>query len=51
MTKKVYDLEGRTAKFGEDVIEFAKKVPKKYYNYSSNRPIDKGRNKCWRKLL
>ena len=26
--KKVYDLEGRTAKFGEDVIEFAKKVPK-----------------------
>ena len=26
--KKVYDLEERTAKFGEVVIEFAKKVPK-----------------------
>jgi len=26
--KKVYDLEERTAKFGEGVIEFAKKVPK-----------------------
>jgi len=27
MTKK-YDLEERTAKFGEDIIEFAKKIPK-----------------------
>lgn len=26
--KKIYDLEERTAKFGEDIIEFAKKVPK-----------------------
>lgn len=26
--KKVYDLEERTAKFGENIIEFAKKVPK-----------------------
>lgn len=25
---KKYDLEERTAKFGEDIIEFAKKVPK-----------------------
>ena len=25
---KVYDLEERTAKFGEDIIEFAKRVPK-----------------------
>ncbi len=25
---KVYDLEERTAKFGEDIIEFAKKMPK-----------------------
>jgi len=25
---KKFDLEDRTAKFGEDVIEFAKKVPK-----------------------
>ena len=25
---KIYDLEERTAKFGEDIIEFAKKVPK-----------------------
>jgi len=28
MSKKKYDLEERTAKFGEDIIEFAKKVPK-----------------------
>jgi four helix bundle protein len=26
--KKIYDLEERTAKFGEDVIEFCKKVPR-----------------------
>lgn len=26
--KKKYDLEERTAKFGEKIIEFAKKVPK-----------------------
>lgn len=25
---KVYDLEERTAKFGESIIEFAKKIPK-----------------------
>src|SRR3989344_4237748 len=25
---KIYDLEDRTAKFGEDVIKFCKKVPK-----------------------
>jgi hypothetical protein len=23
-----YDLEERTARFGEDIIEFAKKIPK-----------------------
>jgi len=26
--KKVYDLEERTAKFGEDVIEFVRKLPR-----------------------
>lgn len=26
--KKVYDLEERTAKFGEDIIKFAQKIPK-----------------------
>ncbi|MBL7085605.1 MAG: four helix bundle protein [Candidatus Cloacimonetes bacterium] len=26
--KKKFDLEERTAKFGEDIIEFAKKIPK-----------------------
>lgn len=26
--KKIYDLEERTAKFGEDVIAFAKQIPK-----------------------
>jgi hypothetical protein len=30
-----YDLEERTAKFGEDIIEFAKELPKKYYYHSS----------------
>jgi four helix bundle protein len=25
---KIYDLEERTAKFGEDIIKFAKKIPK-----------------------
>ena len=25
---KVYDLEERTARFGEEIIDFAKKVPK-----------------------
>ena len=28
MPKQKYDLEERTAKFGEDIIEFVKKVPK-----------------------
>lgn len=28
MSKNRYDLEERTAHFGEDIIEFAKKVPK-----------------------
>lgn len=26
--KKIYDLEERTAKFGENIIDFAKKIPK-----------------------
>jgi four helix bundle protein len=26
--KKIYDLEERTAKFGEDIIEFAKAIPR-----------------------
>lgn len=25
--KKIYDLEERTAKFGEDIIKFSKKIP------------------------
>lgn len=28
MTPKIYDLEERTAKFGEEIIKFAKKIPK-----------------------
>ena len=28
LTKKIYDLEERTAKFGENIIEFAKKLPR-----------------------
>lgn len=30
--KKIYNLEERTAKFGEDVIDFAKELPKSYIN-------------------
>jgi len=26
--ERIYDLEERTAKFGEDIIDFAKKIPK-----------------------
>jgi four helix bundle protein len=33
--EKIYDLEERTAKFGEDIIEFAKKIPK----YEITQPI------------
>ena len=29
---KIYDLEERTARFGEDIIEFCKKVPKNIIN-------------------
>jgi four helix bundle protein len=32
--KKIYDLEERTAKFGENIIEFAKKIPKTVINIS-----------------
>jgi four helix bundle protein len=34
---KIYDLEERTAKFGEDIIEFAKELPK---NIITNSIID-----------
>jgi four helix bundle protein len=30
--KKVYDLEERTARFGEDIIDFAKRLPKNLIN-------------------
>jgi four helix bundle protein len=30
--KKKYDLEERTAKFGEEIIEFCKKIPKNIIN-------------------
>ena len=26
--EKIYDLEERTARFGEEIIDFAKKIPK-----------------------
>lgn len=32
MTKNKYDLEERTAKFGENIIRFAKKIPKDVIN-------------------
>lgn len=44
MTPK-YDLEERTAKFSENIIKFAKKIPKKSRNRSSHQSISKSRNK------
>jgi len=35
--KRIYDLEERTAKFGEAIIQFAKKIPQ---NPVNNRLID-----------
>lgn len=32
MTEKIYDLEERTAKFGEEIIKFCQKVPKNQIN-------------------
>jgi len=32
MPKKIYDLEERTAKLGEDIIQFAKKIPQNSIN-------------------
>ncbi|MEK7182491.1 MAG: four helix bundle protein [Patescibacteria group bacterium] len=32
--KKKYDLEERTAKFGEEIIDFAKKIPKTHITIS-----------------
>lgn len=32
MTQKIYDLEERTAKFGEDIIRFCKSAPKNSIN-------------------
>lgn len=37
MEKRIYNLEERTAKFGENIIEFAKKIPK---NIITNSIID-----------
>lgn len=36
---KKFDLEERTAKFGEDIIEFARKIPKTPNNTAFNYPI------------
>ena len=47
---RVYDLEERTARFGEAIIDFAKTIPQ---NPITNRLIsqtDWGKHKCWRKL-
>ena len=37
---KNFNLEERTAKFGENIIIFAKKNAKKYNNYSNNKSIN-----------
>ena len=36
---KIYDLEERTAKFGEDIIEFAKELPKNIITYDIIRQL------------
>jgi hypothetical protein len=35
-TKRVYDLEERTARFGEAIIDFAKTIPQKSDNQSNH---------------
>src|SRR5438552_16311828 len=48
--KRAYDLEERTAKFGESVIRFCKSLPKN----DITGPLIPGReigNQCWRQLL
>ena len=47
---RVYDLEERTARFGEAVIDFAKTIPQ---NPVTNRLISQlvgAGNECWRQL-
>ena len=48
-TKRVYDLEERTAQFGEAVIDFARRIPQ---NAVTNRIINQliGAGRAWSQL-
>jgi hypothetical protein len=46
-----YDLEERTAKFGEDIIEFAKKILKNSVTVSLITQLVKAATKCRSQLL
>src|SRR4029077_9880087 len=43
-TKRVYDLEERTARFGEAIIDFAKAIPQKSDNQSNHHSTHWGRH-------
>lgn len=46
-----YDLEERTAKFGENVIKFCKKIPRGPINDPLITQLIKAGTSCWSKLL
>jgi hypothetical protein len=48
--KPVYDLEERTARFGEAVIDFREGDSARPDNESNRQSVDRRGNECWRKL-
>jgi hypothetical protein len=48
-TKK-YDLEERTAQFGETIVELVKTFPKDPVNKFTHQSNSKSRHQCWSKL-
>ena len=44
----VYDLEERTARFGEAVIDFAKQIPQDAVTNRFDQPTRWCSNECWR---
>ena len=46
--KRVYDLEERTARFGEAIIDFAKSDSTESDNQSNHHSTHWGRHQCWR---
>ena len=49
-SKPVYNLEERTARFGEAVIDFAKSIPRGPDDRANHQPIGRSANKRWGEL-